>query len=95
MPTPAPPLLPSPPQAEDLRFKQNPTFEDCFPSSTKEYKEVVHEGTGHVLRVSKRKSGGVFLVGEACAASRPPACSPPGPTPLTDWNGVNAGVWRW
>ena len=37
---------------QEVNFRQNPTFEDCYPSSTKEYKEVVHEGTGTVLRVS-------------------------------------------
>ena len=36
---------------QEVNFRQNPTFEDCYPSSTKEYKEVVHEGTGTVLRV--------------------------------------------
>ena len=46
-------------------FKQNPTYEDCFPSSTKEYKEVVHEATGSVLRVSLC----FRLVGSACGCA--------------------------
>lgn len=31
------------PQPEKLTFRQRPVFEDCFPSSTKQYKEVEHE----------------------------------------------------
>lgn len=31
-------------QSEDLVFRQAPTFEDCFPASTKEYKTVEHNG---------------------------------------------------
>ncbi|VVB01851.1 unnamed protein product [Arabis nemorensis] len=29
-------------------FQPIPSFEECFPKSTKEHKEVVHEDTGHV-----------------------------------------------
>lgn len=39
---------------QEVNFRQNPTFEDCYPSSTKEYKEVVHEATGTTLRVRTR-----------------------------------------
>ena len=45
----------SKPHPQEVNFRQNPTFEDCYPSSTKEYKEVVHEGTGTVLRVSGKR----------------------------------------
>lgn len=31
-----------PPQSEQLVFKKNITFDDCFPASTKQYKEVMH-----------------------------------------------------
>jgi hypothetical protein len=31
-------------QAEDLKFRQTPTFADCFPGSTKEYKTVDFNG---------------------------------------------------
>ena len=37
---------------EALRFRQLPTFEDCFPASEKHYREVEHNGT--LLRVSAR-----------------------------------------
>jgi hypothetical protein len=43
-----------------LQFKQNPTFEDCFPSSEKHYQPVLHEETGAVLQVrteARRDSG--------------------------------------
>ena len=33
----------------ELNFRQNPTFEDCFPASEKCYKTVTHDGL--VLRV--------------------------------------------
>ncbi|GAB4822365.1 hypothetical protein N2152v2_009411 [Parachlorella kessleri] len=36
-----------------LAFRQAPTFDDCFPSSTKEYKEVLHEGA--TLKVPFRR----------------------------------------
>ncbi|KAJ7551384.1 hypothetical protein O6H91_06G012900 [Diphasiastrum complanatum] len=42
-------------------FLPLPSFEQCFPSSTKEVREVVHESTGSVLRVPYRRvhlSGG-------------------------------------
>ena len=42
-------------QPEDLRFRQAPTFEDCFPASTKEYKSVTHAPTGAELRVPFRR----------------------------------------
>jgi len=42
-------------QSSTLNFRQNPTFEDCFPGSEKVYQEVDHEGT--VLRVSVKKKG--------------------------------------
>jgi hypothetical protein len=31
-------------QAEDLKFRQTPTFADCFPGSTKEYTTVEFNG---------------------------------------------------
>ena len=40
-------------QAEKLEFRQNPTFEDCFPSSEKVYNEVEFEG--ETLRVPVRR----------------------------------------
>ena len=52
------PSTPPPPQPEDLDFIQVPTFESCFPGSTKEYTEVAHEATGAVLRVSRGSAGG-------------------------------------
>ncbi len=39
-------------QVESLQFRQSPTFEDCFPSSEKCYKEVEHNG--ETLRVSSQ-----------------------------------------
>jgi len=36
-------------------FRRAPLFQECFPSSTKEYKEVVHQPTGSVLRVPFRR----------------------------------------
>ena len=33
------------PQAETLSFRQRPLLEDCFPSSSKQYKEIDHDGT--------------------------------------------------
>ncbi|XP_008457389.2 phosphomethylpyrimidine synthase, chloroplastic isoform X3 [Cucumis melo] len=36
-------------------FLPLPSFEQCFPKSTKEHKEVVHEETGHVLKVPFRR----------------------------------------
>ncbi|CAM6104521.1 unnamed protein product [Calypogeia fissa] len=36
-------------------FLPIPTFEECFPSSTREYKEVVHEPTGTALQVPFRR----------------------------------------
>jgi hypothetical protein len=41
-------------QAEHLQFRQSPTFEDCFPSSEKCYKEV--EFNGETLRVCSHAS---------------------------------------
>ena len=32
-------------QEENLNFRQNPTFEDCFPNSAKQYIPVEHNGT--------------------------------------------------
>ena len=52
------PSTPPSPQPEDLDFIQVPTFESCFPGSTKEYTEVAHEATGAVLRVSRGSAGG-------------------------------------
>ncbi|KAF2312588.1 hypothetical protein GH714_035158 [Hevea brasiliensis] len=36
-------------------FLPLPSFEQCFPKSTKEYREVVHEQSGHVLKVPFRR----------------------------------------
>ncbi|CAJ1960331.1 unnamed protein product [Sphenostylis stenocarpa] len=36
-------------------FLPLPSFEQCFPKSTKEHREVVHEETGHVLKVPFRR----------------------------------------
>ncbi|CAI8596858.1 unnamed protein product [Vicia faba] len=36
-------------------FLPLPSFEQCFPKSTKESREVVHEETGHVLKVPFRR----------------------------------------
>jgi hypothetical protein len=49
-------------QADKLEFRQNPTFEDCFPSSEKVYKEVEFEGeTLHVpVRRVTLTTGGLF-----------------------------------
>ena len=38
-------------QEESLSFRQSPTFADCFPASTKEYREVLHEPTSTLLKV--------------------------------------------
>ena len=32
-------------QPEDLKFRQTPTFKDCFPGSQKMYKTVEHNGS--------------------------------------------------
>lgn len=42
-----------PQDGEALSFRQRPVFEDCFPSSTKEYKEVQHGDT--LLKVPVRR----------------------------------------
>ena len=36
-------------------FLPLPSFEQCFPKSSKEYREVVHEQSGHVLKVPFRR----------------------------------------
>ncbi|XP_020701832.2 phosphomethylpyrimidine synthase, chloroplastic [Dendrobium catenatum] len=36
-------------------FLPLPSFEECFPKSTKEYREVVHEKTGHAFKVPFRR----------------------------------------
>lgn len=36
-------------------FLPLPSFEQCFPKSTKEHSEVIHEETGHVLKVPFRR----------------------------------------
>ncbi|XP_050371623.1 phosphomethylpyrimidine synthase, chloroplastic isoform X2 [Argentina anserina] len=36
-------------------FLPLPSFEQCFPKSTKEQREVIHEETGHVLKVPFRR----------------------------------------
>ncbi|XP_004294241.1 PREDICTED: phosphomethylpyrimidine synthase, chloroplastic-like [Fragaria vesca subsp. vesca] len=36
-------------------FLPLPSFEECFPKSTKEQREVIHEETGHVLKVPFRR----------------------------------------
>ncbi|PKI32254.1 hypothetical protein CRG98_047340, partial [Punica granatum] len=36
-------------------FLPLPSFEQCFPKSSKEYREVIHEETGHVLKVPFRR----------------------------------------
>ncbi|KAL4424137.1 hypothetical protein ABPG75_001438 [Micractinium tetrahymenae] len=61
-----------------LQFRQNPTFEDCFPSSEKHYKEVKHEETGSVLQVPFRRihltgGSGIFDVYDT---SGPQGCDP-------------------
>ncbi|VAH95765.1 unnamed protein product [Triticum turgidum subsp. durum] len=43
-------------------FLPLPAFEDCFPRSTKECSEVVHEETGHALKVPFRR---VHLTGDS------------------------------
>lgn len=40
-------------QAEDLDFRQSPTFADCFPSSEKVFTTVTHNG--HELHVPSRR----------------------------------------
>ncbi|MFS7904177.1 putative phosphomethylpyrimidine synthase [Helianthus anomalus] len=47
------------PSAPD--FLPLPSFEQCFPQSTKEYREVLHEESGNVLRVPFRR---VHLAGD-------------------------------
>ncbi|XP_061358063.1 phosphomethylpyrimidine synthase, chloroplastic [Gastrolobium bilobum] len=42
-------------------FVPLPSFEECFPKSTKECREVIHEETGHVLNVPFRR---VHLAGD-------------------------------
>ncbi|KVI03441.1 Thiamine biosynthesis protein ThiC [Cynara cardunculus var. scolymus] len=42
-------------------FLPLPSFEQCFPQSTKEYREVVHEESGNVLKVPFRR---VHLAGD-------------------------------
>ncbi|XP_065045433.1 phosphomethylpyrimidine synthase, chloroplastic-like isoform X3 [Musa acuminata AAA Group] len=42
-------------------FLPLPSFEECFPKSTKEVREIVHEQSGHVLKVPFRR---VHLSGE-------------------------------
>ncbi|KAM7501828.1 hypothetical protein LguiB_000732 [Lonicera macranthoides] len=42
-------------------FLPLPSFEQCFPRSTKEHREVVHEESGHVLKVPFRR---VHLAGD-------------------------------
>ena len=37
-------------QAEDLKFRQTPTFADCFPGSSKEYKTL--EFNGEAIQVT-------------------------------------------
>lgn len=56
---PLPLLLRQDPEA--LKFRQLPTFEDCFPESEKHYREVDHHGT--LLRVSgeERKKEGIHI----------------------------------
>lgn len=54
-------------QAEDLKFKQSPTFADCFPGSTKEYTRVEHNGRTLQVHDSSKlqgRDGGGML---ACA----------------------------
>lgn len=52
------PVAPKPkstldPAAPD--FKPIPAFEECFPASTKEYREVMHEATGSLLQIPFRR----------------------------------------
>ena len=49
-PSPSPTKKQKQNKPEDLRFRQAPTFADCFPGSTKAYQEVDFNGT--TLRVS-------------------------------------------
>ncbi len=43
------------PQVDDVVFRQSPALADCFPGSTKTFKEVTHEATGEVLQVPFRR----------------------------------------
>eukprot|EP00798_Chlamydomonas_sp_ICE-L_P018081 gene18081-24504_t len=43
------------PQVGEIEFRQSPKLEDCFPSSAKQYKEVVHEESGETLQVPFRR----------------------------------------
>ncbi|CAA2953632.1 phosphomethylpyrimidine synthase, chloroplastic isoform X2 [Olea europaea subsp. europaea] len=47
------------PNAPD--FLPLPSFEECFPRSSKEYTEVIHEQSGHLLKVPFRR---IHLVGD-------------------------------
>lgn len=77
-PAPQPPLPPRcpPPQADALEFRQAPTYEDCFPGSTKEYREVLHQESGELLRVGAPShvdsctSSGMGQLVEAAGRSR-------------------------
>lgn len=42
-------------------FRKVPKFEECFPGSTKEFKEIVHKETGAILRVPFRR---IVLTGD-------------------------------
>ena len=57
-------------QSSKLNFRQNPTFEDCFPGSEKVFKEVEHDGS--ILRVSfgervEEKKGGLAVMASGAA----------------------------
>lgn len=59
-------------QEEDIKFRDVPRLEECFPASTKMHTEVVHEATGETLRVRPRSDR---IVGGSqrseCAGPRP------------------------
>lgn len=44
-----------PQKADDVHFRPVPRLEECFPASTKMYKEVVHQPTGELLKVPFRR----------------------------------------
>jgi len=44
-----------PQKTEEIQFRQSPTMADCFPGSTKMFKEAVHEETKEVLQVPFRR----------------------------------------
>ncbi len=60
----------------ELNFRQNPTFEDCYPASEKNYKTVLHDG--QVLRVRSALPGRPVLWthdGEGAASGSAMSCN--------------------